>query len=73
MAKTVTVTSSGMSNPINIWVCDSCDAGATCQYITTTSSSSYSFTLPSNYEGYATFGIKVIDADECQFCDTVTN
>jgi hypothetical protein len=73
MAKTVSLSTTGMTTPIDVWVCDSCDPAASCQYIDTTSSTTYSFTLPCVYEGYSTFGIKVIDSDDCQFCQTLSN
>lgn len=69
MAISVTVGSiiSGTS-PYNVWVCDSCSIGATCQYIDTFSTSAYTFTLPTIYESYSTYYVKVIDANGCSYC-----
>ena len=73
MAKTVQISLTGMTTPVSVWVTDSCTSGVTSQYIANTSSSGYSFSLPSTYEGYTNFGINVIDSDGCQFCQTLTN
>lgn len=69
MAINITVSSilSGTS-PYNIWVCDSCDLGATSQYIASFSTSAYTFTLPTIYESYPTYYVKVIDANGCTYC-----
>lgn len=69
MAINVTVSSivSGTS-PYNVWVCDSCDIGATCQYINSFSTSAYTFTLPTIYESYSTYYVKVIDSNGCSYC-----
>jgi succinate dehydrogenase flavin-adding protein (antitoxin of CptAB toxin-antitoxin module) len=69
MAINVTVSSivSGTS-PYNVWVCDSCGVGGTSQYIDTFSTSAYTFTLPTIYESYTTYYVKVIDANGCSYC-----
>lgn len=69
MATTVTINSvtSGTS-PYDIWVCDTCYG--TCQYIDTTPTIPYSFILPSIYETYPTYVVKVIDDNGCVYCDT---
>ena len=67
MAKLVTINSvtSGTS-PYDVWVCDTCFG--TCQYIDTTSTIPFTFTLPEIFETYITFTIKVIDANDCVTC-----
>ena len=69
MAISITVNSiiSGTS-PYNVWVCDSCDLGATCQYINSFSTSAYTFTLPTAYETIPNYVVKVIDANNCSYC-----
>jgi hypothetical protein len=69
MGTTVTVNSvtSGTS-PYDIWVCDNCSG--TCQYIDTTSTLPYSFTLPAVYETYLSYVIKIVDDNGCVYCDT---
>jgi hypothetical protein len=69
MATTVTINSitSGTS-PYNVWVCDTCFG--TCQYIDTFTTLPYSFTLPSVYETYPYYVVKIIDANGCVYCDT---
>lgn len=69
MATTVTINSitSGLT-PYDIWVCDYCDG--TCQFITTITNGDlpYSFTLPSIYETYPNYVIKLIDDNGCTYC-----
>ncbi len=69
MAIDITVNSiiSGTS-PYNVWVCDSCDLGATCQYIDSFSTSAYTFTLPTAYESIPNYVVKVIDSNNCSYC-----
>jgi len=67
---TINTISSGTS-PYNVWVCDECYG--TCQYIDTITSAPYSFTLPTTYETYVTYVIKLIDYNGCVYCDTITN
>jgi len=69
MAIDITVNSiiSGTS-PYNVWVCDSCNFGATCQYIDSFSTSAYTFTLPTAYESIPNYVVKVIDANNCSYC-----
>jgi hypothetical protein len=69
MAKTVTInTISSGTQPYNIWVCDTCYG--TCQYINTISASTlpYSFTLPTIYESYPAYVVKIIDNNGCVYC-----
>lgn len=69
MAKIITINNitSGTS-PFDVWVCDECFG--TCQYIDTFGSGSlpYSFILPSIYETYPTYVVKIIDDNDCVFC-----
>ena len=65
----ITVSSiSGGSSPYDVWVCDDCTSSSVCQYINTVSSLPYSFTLPSEYNYYVTYGVKVIDNNNCVYC-----
>jgi hypothetical protein len=68
MATIVTINSvtSGTS-PYDIWVCDTCYG--TCQYIDTTSTIPYTFTLPAIYETYSSYVVKIIDDNGCVYCD----
>lgn len=68
MATIVTINSvtSGTS-PYDIWVCDTCYG--TCQYINTTSTIPYTFTLPAIYETYSSYVVKIIDDNGCVYCD----
>ncbi len=67
MATIVTINSvtSGTS-PYDIWVCDTCYG--TCQYINTTLTVPYSFSLPTVYETYPSYTIKIIDDNGCVYC-----
>jgi hypothetical protein len=70
MATVVTVNSTTGTLPLDIWVCDSCTgASPTCQYIGTTSTFPYDFTLPSIYESSQVYSIKFIDDNGCVYCE----
>jgi len=64
---TINSISSGVE-PYDIWVCDTCFG--TCQYIDTISASTlpYSFILPSMYESYISYVVKIIDDNGCVYC-----
>jgi hypothetical protein len=64
---TINTITSGAS-PFDIWVCDTCYG--TCQYIDTITSAPYTFTLPPVYETYTNYVVKLIDNNECVYCDT---
>jgi hypothetical protein len=69
MSYQVTINSitSGTS-PYNIWICDTCFG--TCVYHDTITTTPYSFTLPSVYETYPSYVIKIIDDVGCVYCET---
>jgi hypothetical protein len=71
MSYQVTINSitSGTS-PYNIWICDTCFG--TCTYLDTITTTPYSFTLPSVYETYPTYVIKLIDGNGCVYCETAS-
>jgi hypothetical protein len=56
------------SSPYNVWVCDTCFG--TCQYIDTISTTPYSFTLPTSFETYTTYVLKLVDDNGCVYCET---
>lgn len=58
------------TSPYHVWVCDECHG--TCQYIDTITSAPYSFTLPTAYETYPSYVIKLIDHNGCVYCDTLS-
>jgi hypothetical protein len=72
MAIQITINSvtSGLS-PYNVYVCDQC-YGGTCQYINTFSATSlpFSFTLPTSFETYPSYVIKLEDSNGCIYCET---
>jgi hypothetical protein len=69
MAIEITINSitSGTS-PYNVYVCDFC-SGGTCQLIGSITGATYTFTLPSVYETYSSYFVKVIDNNNCEFCE----
>ena len=70
MAIQITINSvtSGQS-PYNLYVCDLCNGG-TCQYIATTSTIPYTFTLPTIFETYPSYVVKIEDSNGCTYCET---
>jgi hypothetical protein len=69
MAIDITINSitSGQS-PYNLYVCDMC-SGGTCQLIGTITTAPYTFTLPSVYETYSSYAVKLIDNNGCSYCE----
>lgn len=68
---TITINSiTSGSSPFNLWVCDTCFG--TCQYIDTISTTPHSFTLPTSFETYESFVVKLIDSNGCVYCETET-
>lgn len=71
MAIDITINSiTSGTTPYNIYVCDMC-SGGTCQLIGTITSTPYTFTLPTIYETYTTYAVKLIDNDGCEYCETM--
>jgi hypothetical protein len=72
MAIQITINSitSGAS-PFNLYVCDQC-FGGTCEYIDTFSASTlpYSFNLPTIFETYPNYVVKLEDSNGCIYCET---
>lgn len=56
------------TSPYNVWVTDNCVFGGTNEYIGSFTTSTYSFTLPTLYESFPTYYVKVIDANNCTYC-----
>jgi hypothetical protein len=52
----------------NIWVCDSCFGS--CVYIDTISTTPYTFTLPTLFETYPSYIVKIVDFNDCTYCIT---
>lgn len=50
-------------SPFDIYVCQ--PNGSGCFYMTTTSNTSLSFTIPSPYDESSSYMVKVIDSNEC--------
>jgi hypothetical protein len=72
MAIQITINSvtSGLS-PYNVYVCDQC-FGGTCQYIDTFSDAilPFSFNLPTSFETYTSYVVKLEDSNGCVYCET---
>jgi hypothetical protein len=64
---TINTITSGAS-PFDIWVCDTCYG--TCQYIDTITSAPYTFTLPTLFETYPSYIVKIVDFNDCTYCIT---
>lgn len=56
--------------PYQVYLCEDCTEVAVCQYIDTTSDDPFQFDLPSIYEDYPSFSVKIIDAQGCVVCET---
>ena len=71
MAYQITINSitSGTS-PYDVWICNSCSG--TCVYVATTNTTPYSFTLPTVYETYPTYVVKIIDSNNCVYCEVAS-
>ena len=71
MAYQITINSitSGTS-PYDVWICNSCSG--TCVYVATTNTIPYSFTLPTVYETYPTYVVKIIDSNNCVYCEVAS-
>ena len=71
MAYQITINSitSGTS-PYDVWICNSCSG--TCAYVATTNTIPYSFTLPTVYETYPTYVVKIIDSNNCVYCEVAS-
>jgi len=63
MAVKVTISSITGQSPYNVFVCQ--PDGSSCFYITTISSTSYVFDIPSPYNTSPSYMLKVIDNDNC--------
>jgi hypothetical protein len=69
MSTQVTIQSiTGATTPLNLWICDSCDDTASCQYVDTINTLPHSFVLPSVYEVAAQYAIKLYGSSGCTFC-----
>jgi len=58
----------GATIPLNLWICDSCEDTASCQYIKTISTLPHTFILPSIYEVATQYAIKLYGSSGCTFC-----
>ena len=52
--------------PFNIWGCDFEGNNNTCVYINTTSSVTFDFVLPEEFETASGYCVKIIDAESCE-------
>jgi hypothetical protein len=59
----VSITSISGQSPFDIYICQS--GGTDCFYITTTSSTSYDFDIPSPYDNATAYTVKIIDDNGC--------
>jgi hypothetical protein len=51
-------------------VCDTCFG--TCQYVATTTTLPYSFTLPTAFETYISYIVKIVDDNGCVNCQDMS-
>ena len=58
----------GATIQLNLWICDSCEDTASCQYIETISTLPHTFILPSIYEVATQYAIKLYGSSGCTFC-----
>jgi hypothetical protein len=69
MATQITINSTTGTLPLNVWLCDSCNVGATCVYLDTINSLPITLTIPATYESYVSYGIKFVDSLGCETCE----
>ncbi len=67
MATQISITATTGTLPLNLWLCDSSGATATCVYYDTITTLPYDFILPNVYETYPSYALKFIDANLCVY------
>jgi hypothetical protein len=65
MSTQISLTATTGTLPLNLWICDMTGSSATCLYYDTIYALPYSFILPSVYETYPSYTLKLIDSNGC--------
>jgi len=65
MSTQISLTATTGTLPLNLWICDMSGSSATCVYYDTINTLPYSFILPSVYETYPSYTLKLIDSNGC--------
>jgi len=60
---------SQVTYPVDVYVCRDCP-DIDCTLVDTISSVPATITIPGPYSGYSSFGVKIIDAANCEYCQT---
>lgn len=63
MTVDVTINNITGQTPFDIYICDS--GATTCIYVNTISSTPYIFTIPSSFSNLESYGLKIVDNNNC--------
>lgn len=70
MALQVNITNiSQVTYPVDVYVCSGCPDN-NCTLVDTINSVPSTITIPGPYSGYSSFGVKIIDNKDCEYCQT---
>ena len=75
MNSEVTIQNITGTEPFDIWICNYCGPNETCIYVATLGDGDipFTFTLPPSFQNVSSYCVKVIDGNECDSCDCITN
>lgn len=65
MPTQISITATTGTLPLNLWICDMSGSSATCLYYDTITTLPYVFTLPTVYETYPSYTLKITDSNSC--------